>query len=252
MKVLGIIPARYESTRFPGKPLVEIKGKTMIQRVYEQCQKAKLLTKIVVATDDERIYDHVHQFGGRAMMTSSKHQSGTERCGEVLVNLEDNGEDFDVVVNIQGDEPFIDPSQIDKVCQVFAESGMAEIVTLIKKIETSEELFNPNVVKAIIGEEIYGDYDPPEVIYFSREAIPHIRGIEKSKWLNHHVFYKHIGIYAFKVEELHGILDLDPNLLEKAESLEQLRWITNHYTIQAVKTNIETIGIDTPEDLAKL
>lgn len=250
MKILGIIPARYESSRFPGKPLVEIEGKTMIQRVYEQCKKAQLLHEVIVATDDERIFNHVKEFGGKVMMTSSEHQSGTERCGEVLIELEDEGEDFDVIVNIQGDEPFINPGQIDKVCQVFVEDDMAEIVTLIKKIETSSELFNPNVVKAVICEEEESDY--PDVLYFSREAIPYLRGVEQKDWLNHHTFYKHIGIYAFNVEEFHGLLELEPAPLEKAESLEQLRWLSNHYTIQAVETNIETFGIDTPEDLEKV
>lgn len=250
MKIVGIIPSRFESSRFPGKPLVEIKGKSMIQRVYEQAKKSTCITEVIVATDDQRIFDHVLAFGGKAMMTNSEHQSGTERCGEVVLNLEKKGVYYDVVVNIQGDEPFISPLQLDKVCKVFKEDDMAEIVTLVKKIENSEELFNPNVVKAVLCENEEGEY--ADILYFSRQPIPFYRGIDPKDWVMKHAYYKHIGVYAFLTEELYGILELEESPLEKSESLEQLRWLANHYTIQAVETDLETIGIDTPEDLEKI
>lgn len=251
MKTLAVIPARYASTRFPGKPLVEIDGKSMIQRVYEQCTKATSINKVVVATDDERILNHVKSFGGAVMMTSNEHESGTERCGEVLMNLEDAGEDFDVVVNVQGDEPFIDPEQIDKVCSVFRTDKDAEIATLAKKITTTKELFNENVVKVVMT-DVEEDELARDAIYFSRNPIPFLRGEEKEHWLNRQTYYKHIGIYAFAVEELHQVLSLEKSPLEQSESLEQLRWIANHFTIQVVETDKETIGIDAPEDLDKL
>lgn len=251
LKILGIIPARYESTRFPGKPLVNINEKSMIQRVYEQCQKSTMLTKIVVATDDVRIFDHVHSFGGVAIMTKETHQSGTERCGEVLEILEEAGENYDILVNIQGDEPFINPKQIDLVCNAFLKDDSIEIATLVKQIDKEEELFNPNVVKAVLT-----DIDPEDetcdALYFSRQPIPYQRGVEEKEWLKNHKYYKHIGIYAFAVEEFYGILDLESSTLEKSESLEQLRWLSNHYTITVLETNYETFGIDTPEDLKKV
>ena len=250
MRVLGVIPARYESSRFPGKPLVDIGGKSMIQRVYEQCKKTSVLTDVVVATDDQRIMDHVIKFGGRAMMTSSSHESGTQRCGEVLFNLEDEGEEYDVLVNIQGDEPFIDPSQIEKVVAVFEDDPSSEVATLAKKIESKEELFSPHVVKVVMT-EVEEDEISRDALYFSRSTIPFLRDLPQEDWLKKHDFYKHIGIYAFSVEELHHILQLEPSELEKNEGLEQLRWLANHFTIQVAETEIETIGIDTPEDIEK-
>ena len=250
-KVVGIIPARYASTRFPGKPLVDIKGKSMIQRVVEQCEKAKKLTKVIVATDDQRIYDHVLEFGGNAMMTGDAHQSGTERCGEVIEKLEDKEEFFDVVVNIQGDEPFIEPGHIDKVCSIILNDDQAEIGTLAKRITDPDELFNENVVKVVMTED-EGDGDARDALYFSRHPIPFVRGKEKREWLETTTYYKHIGIYAFNIDEFYEIQEIEYAALEKAESLENLRWLSHHFTIQVAEINEDIIGIDTPEDLKKV
>ncbi|HPT13863.1 MAG TPA: 3-deoxy-manno-octulosonate cytidylyltransferase [Bacteroidales bacterium] len=246
MKVLGVIPARYASTRFPGKPLALIGGKSMIQRVYEQCSRCSLLDEVAVATDDSRIFDHVISFGGKAFMTSEKHRSGTERTGEVLRILknEDDSRSFDVVVNIQGDEPFIAPEQIEKVVNCFRDPK-AEISTLIKPVSNPSELFNPNVVKVVVNRN-------GNALYFSRQPIPFVRGAENEEWLKHHSFYKHIGIYAFKSQVLELVVNLTASPLEKAESLEQLRWIENGFSIITAVTDIETVAIDTPEDLSKL
>ncbi|MBB5437363.1 3-deoxy-manno-octulosonate cytidylyltransferase (CMP-KDO synthetase) [Pedobacter sp. AK017] len=240
MKVLGIIPARYASTRFPGKPLIEIQGKSMIQRVYEQALKAVSLTKVVVATDDERIAEAVNNFGAEFVMTRDDHQSGTDRCAEVSQHFPD----FDIVINIQGDEPFINPKQIDLLVSCF-EHGNVKLATLIKEIHTEEELLNTNIPKVVINSR-------QEAIYFSRHTIPYIRNAEKNKWLDVHQFYKHIGIYGYTTPTLLEITRLQPSSLEMAESLEQLRWVENGYTIQTRITAIETIAIDTPEDLDKI
>lgn len=250
-KVIGIIPARYESSRFPGKPLVDIKGKSMIQRVVEQCEKSKRLTKVVVATDDKRIYNHVLDFGGMAIMTADTHQSGTERCGEVIEKLESKGEFFDVVVNIQGDEPFISPNHIDKVCDILLNDDQAEIGTLAKRITSSEELFNENVVKVVMTEN-EGDEEPRDALYFSRHPIPFVRGEEKELWLEHAEYYKHIGIYGFNIDEFYEIQEIEHSMLEKAESLENLRWLSHHFTIQVSEIEEDIIGIDTPEDLKRI
>lgn len=250
-KVLGVIPSRYESTRFPGKPLVDIAGKSMIQRVYEQCAKANRLTKIVVATDDKRIYDHVLDFGGNAMITMDTHQSGTERCGEVVEKFEDKDEFFDIVVNIQGDEPFISPDHINKVVEILWKDDQAEIGTLAKKITTKEELFNENVVKLVMTEN-EGDGEPRDALYFSRHPIPFVRGVEENKWLDKVDFYKHIGIYAFNMDDFHEIIQIEYAMLEKAESLENLRWLSHHFTIQVAEIEEDITGIDTPEDLEKV
>ncbi len=244
MKALGIIPARYASTRFPGKPLALINGKPMIQRVYEQCLKAKSLNAVTVATDDERIEKVVKEFGGNVMLTSAHHNSGTERCNEVVEKFIDSGESFDIAINIQGDEPYIEPAQIDLVVSCFNDETV-KIGTLIKKIKTGKELFNPNVVKVITRND-------GTALSFSRQAIPFIRGIEKTKWLKHHDFFKHIGIYAYRTEVLNTIAYLNATPLEKAELLEQLRWMENGYEIMTKKTDIESISIDTPEDIIKL
>ena len=239
MKILGIIPARYASTRFPGKPLVSIKGKTMIQRVYEQAKQCTSLNQVIVATDDSRIYSHVIDFGGLAIMTSTNHQSGTDRCAEVARSYPN----YNVVINIQGDEPFINPNQIDELASCFETN--ADIATLVKKITTNEELFNPNtpkVLKNVLG----------EAIYFSRATIPLIRGVEQENWLSHYQYYKHIGIYGYRSSILHQITKLLPSTLEKAESLEQLRWIENGYRIKVAETEHETFAIDTPADLEKI
>lgn len=237
MSILGIIPARYASTRFPAKPLADMGGKSMIRRVYEQAKKSKSLSKVVVATDHEEIYHHVIDFGGDVCMTSTHHASGTDRCYEVLSK---ENTSFDYVINIQGDEPFIAPEQIDLLASLL--DGDTELATLIKKIDSVEQLFNPNLVKAVVNKNA-------EALYFSRSPIPYVRNMEQVEWVTHHNFYKHIGMYAYRKDVLEKITRLEISSLEKAESLEQLRWLENGYKIKVKETNIETIGIDTPEDL---
>ena len=240
MKILGIIPARFESSRFPGKPLIDIAGKSMIQRVYEQCQKSSRLDKVLVATDDLRILDHLKSFGGEGIMTSSKHTSGTDRCGEVAEQFPE----FDILVNIQGDEPMIDPHQIDLLCSCY-DNLNTRIATLVKLIHTKDELVNENTPKVILNKN-------HQAVYFSRATIPYLRGKKIDNWLSEHTFYKHIGIYAFKRQTLSEITKLPLSDLEIAEGLEQLRWIENGYAIQAAITDQESQAIDTPEDLIKL
>jgi 3-deoxy-manno-octulosonate cytidylyltransferase (CMP-KDO synthetase) len=241
MKIAGVIPARYASTRFPGKPLTEIAGKSMIQRVYERCMQANILTGIVVATDDTRIEQHVKNFGGNVILTSPYHQSGTDRCNEVVQN---NFLNYDVVINIQGDEPFINPAQISEIASCFSKENV-NIATLVKKINTTEELFDVNKPKVILNCK-------NEAVYFSRSPIPFLKNIEKTEWHKHHQYYKHIGIYAYRPQVLKILSGLSPSLLEKAESLEQLRWIENGYTIHVSVTEHESVSIDTPEDLKNL
>jgi 3-deoxy-manno-octulosonate cytidylyltransferase (CMP-KDO synthetase) len=240
MQTLGIIPARYASTRFPGKPLVNIAGKSMIQRVYEQAKKCAQLSEVMVATDDNRIFEHVLNLGGKAVMTSSTHQSGTDRCAEVA----GKHPEYDVIINIQGDEPYIDPEQISKLISCFNDTD-TQIATLIKKISNEQELHNVNSPKVIINKN-------SEAIYFSRSPLPHIRSQEPQNWLQHFTYYKHIGIYGYRADVLKQITKLPVSPLEKAESLEQLRWVENGYKIKVAETEIETIAIDTPEDLKKL
>lgn len=240
MKILGIIPARYESSRFPGKPLIDIAGKSMIRRVYEQTLESSSLSKVVIATDNKRIYDHVKGFGAEVMITSDKHLSGTDRCGEVAMNYPE----FDVLVNIQGDEPLIDPLQIDLLCSCFNQADTS-IATLIKKVVSQDELFNENTPKVIINKQ-------QEAVYFSRSTIPFLRGVKNENWLEIHTFYKHIGIYAFRSKTLSEIIQLPVSRLEKAEALEQLRWIENGYKIKVAVTEMESQAIDTPEDLQKI
>ncbi|TAH44362.1 MAG: 3-deoxy-manno-octulosonate cytidylyltransferase [Bacteroidetes bacterium] len=242
MKILGIIPARFGSTRFPGKPLVDIDGTSMVQRVYDQCIKSKRLSKVVIATDDDRIFNHVREFGGNAVMTSPKHQSGTDRCAEIL--KQENTGDWDVVINIQGDEPFIHPDQIDLLCATF-DSSETQISTLVKRITSTDELFNHNNVKVVMNKK-------NEAIYFSRSPIPYNRNFPEQEWLKHSSYFKHIGIYGYRADILTEIADLAKTNLETTESLEQLRWIENAYVIQAAITSLESIAIDTPEDLAKI
>ncbi len=240
MKIIGVIPARYASTRFPGKPLVDIGGKTMIQRVYEQALKCNL-AKVVVATDDDRIAAEIIRFGGEFVMTSANHQSGTDRCAEVVKYLPN----YDVVINIQGDEPFIDPKQVSLIADCFLDPNV-KLATLIKTIYTEDELFNVNIPKVVVNSN-------QQAIYFSRHPIPFIRGAEKNTdWLKSHQLYKHIGIYGYQITTLLELTKLAPSSLELAESLEQLRWIENGYQIQTKVTDIETIAIDTPEDLKKI
>lgn len=240
MKILGIIPSRYGSTRFPGKLLVDIAGKSMVRRVYEQASKAKSLTKVIVATDHEAIVKEVNSFCGHVRMTSSEHQSGTDRCNEVLLS---EVEQFDYVINIQGDEPFIEPSQIDDLASCL--DHKTQLATLIKKINHQADLLNPNIVKVIINKE-------HEALYFSRQTIPYLRGKSEDIWLTEHCFFKHIGIYAYKREVLAAITKLPVSSLENAESLEQLRWLENGYKIKVTETSVENYGIDTPEDLERV
>lgn len=239
MKIIGIIPARYASTRFPGKPLVDIAGKSMIQRVYEQAGKAKKLDTVIVATDDVRIAEHVSSFGGRFAMTDEEHQSGTDRCAEVMKRFPDS----DITINIQGDEPFIDPSQIDLLASCF-EKKETQIATLVKKIYDQKDLINSNTPKVVL--DAFGS-----ALYFSRSPVPYVRGITQEDWLGHYPFYKHIGIYAYRNEVLRAIAKLSPSPLELAEGLEQLRWLENGYHISTCQTEMESLAIDTPEDVPK-
>ena len=243
-KVLGVIPARYASTRFPGKPLTLIDGKPMIQCVYDGVKGIEFLSDVVVATDDERIFSCVKGFGGNVVMTQSSHKSGTDRCGEVVQTLLKDGKEYDVVINIQGDEPRVEHSQIETLIKCF-DSEDTQIATLKKQIASKEELFSPNVVKVICKND--GD-----AIYFSRLPLPYMRGIEESEWLSKQKYYKHIGIYAYTSVTLQKIVRLPQTALECSESLEQLRWIENNYRIKVEETMVENIAIDTPEDLLKL
>lgn len=242
MKILGIIPARYASTRFQGKPLADINGKSMIQRVYEQSMKAGLLSNLIVATDDRRIYDAVMSFGGKVIMTSTNHQSGTDRCCEVIDNIDDR---YDTVVNIQGDEPFINPEQINLIAELISQED-SQIASLCKIIEDEKELFDENIVKVVFDIN-------KNALYFSRQAIPFLRKVEKNEksWMAKHVFYKHIGIYAYKTEILRKISHIPQSGLELAESLEQLRWLENSYKIRMGVTEFNSYSIDTLEDLEK-
>lgn len=238
MKFIGLIPARYASTRFPGKPLALLAGKPVIQHVYEQA--VKVLDAVYVATDDERIYNKVLEFGGKAVMTSTEHHSGTDRIEEALEKV---GGDFDVVVNIQGDEPFIAQSQIETLCHCF-EDEATQIATLGKPFECIETVENPNSPKIVVDNRGYA-------MYFSRSVIPFVRGVERQEWLKKYPFLKHLGIYAYCTEILKAITRLPQSSLELAESLEQLRWLENGYRIKVGITNVETVGIDTPEDLQR-
>ena len=241
MKFIAIIPARYASTRFPAKPLAMLGGKRVIERVYEQV--AGVLDDAVVATDDERIYDAVHAFGGKVEMTSTEHRSGTDRCWEAYCK---QGGEFDVVINVQGDEPFIQPSQLQALKECF-NSPDIDIATLVKPFAESDgiaALENPNSPKVVVDNQ-------KRALYFSRSVIPYLRGVEKQEWLRRHTFYKHIGIYGFRTEILKAVTSLPQSSLEIAESLEQLRWLENGYKIGVGISDVETIGIDTPEDLAR-
>ncbi len=239
MKFIGIIPARYASTRFPGKPLAMLGDKTMIERVYRRVSEA--LDDVVVATDDRRIFDEVERFGGKAVMTSDKHRSGTDRCKEAY---EKSGSAADVIINIQGDEPFIDPVQIRQIMSCF-DNEATQIATLIRPFPKDGEysrLENPNSPKVVVGEDMCA-------LMFSRSVIPYIRGVAKEQWPAAHQFFTHIGMYAYRSEILKEITALSQSSLELAESLEQLRWLQNGYRIATAISDCPTIGIDTPEDL---
>ena len=242
MKFVGIIPARYASTRFPGKPLADILGQPMIQRVYERA--SQVLDTVVVATDDQRIYDAVVQFGGRVVMTSENHKTGTDRCYEALTKLP---ETYDVVINIQGDEPFIAIDQIEALKNCFV-SDQIQLATLVKPFDANtsiDELENPNTPKVILSQA-------GEAICFSRSVIPYLRGVEKSQWAAAHTYYKHIGIYAYRTDILAQITKMTQTPIEKAESLEQLRWIENGLHIHVAITHSDNHSIDTPEDLQRV
>lgn len=241
MKFIAIIPARYASTRFPGKPLALLGGKPVIQRVYEQV--AGVLDDAVVATDDRRIYDAVLAFGGKAEMTSTEHRSGTDRCWEAYCK---QGGAYDAVVNVQGDEPFIRPAQLEalKCCFDDPETQIATLVKPFAEKDGPEALENPNSPKVVLDSR-------SRALYFSRSVIPYLRGVDRAEWLRRHTYYKHIGIYAFRTEVLREVTSLPQSPLELAESLEQLRWLENGYRIGVGVTNFDTVGIDTPEDLER-
>ena len=238
MKFIGIIPARYASTRFPGKPLAMLGGRTVIQRVYEQA--TAILDEAYVATDDERIFQAVEQFGGRAIMTRADHKSGTDRIEEAAEKI---GTQADVIINIQGDEPFIQKSQIETLMHLFDEPS-TQIGTLGKRFESIEAAMNPNSPKIVTDKRGFA-------LYFSRSIIPYVRGKEQSEWLQHFPYLKHLGLYAYRREVLREVTTLPQSPLEMAESLEQLRWLENGYRIRVGLTDEETVGIDTPDDLRR-
>jgi 3-deoxy-manno-octulosonate cytidylyltransferase (CMP-KDO synthetase) len=239
--ILGVIPARYASTRFPGKALIDIQGKSMIQRVYVQAKKSKSLAKVVVATDDERIAQHVKRFGGEYVMTGVDHPSGTDRCFEALQKANGN---FKYVINIQGDEPFIDPSQIDLLADTLKD-GKTELATLVIPVDSHELLFNEGEVKVTVNSNM-------EALYFSRMVIPYIKGVDQKEWHQHFNYYRHVGMYAYRSDLLEELTKLKPSTLEKAESLEQLRWLENGFKIKVAVTHHDSHCIDTPEDVERV
>jgi 3-deoxy-manno-octulosonate cytidylyltransferase (CMP-KDO synthetase) len=240
IKALGIIPARYDSSRFPGKPLADIAGKSMIQRVYEQSKKSNLL-RVIVATDDERIQSEVQKFGGEVVLTDKSHTSGTDRCCEAL---QITGEDYDVVVNVQGDEPFIQPEQINTLIGCF-DTSHTQLGTLVKPATSNSEIFDPNRVKVLLNKR-------HEAIYFSRAALPQLKDVPRDQWVQKFSFWIHIGLYAYRPHILEEITQLKPSALEKAESLEQLRWLENGYRIRVAETQLDSDPIDHPDDLRKM
>lgn len=241
MNILAIIPARYASSRFPGKPLALVNGKPMIQRVYEQA--SKVFENVCVATDDLRIFKAVEAFGGKAVMTSDKHNSGTDRCYEALLNYsKESGHSFDVVVNVQGDEPYIQPKQLELLRGCFEEEGV-ELATLVKRIKSKEEFLNPNAPKVVVDKNKYA-------IYFSRAAVPFPRDIEiTDEFVGNTALYRHIGLYGYRSNTLAGICAMEQSFLEKTEKLEQLRWLENGLKIKVAETDLETYAVDTPQDL---
>ena len=240
-KPLILIPARYASTRFPGKPLALIHGKPMIQHVVERCKM--VCAHVVVATDDQRIAVAVNDFGGNCIITSSEHQSGTDRCAEAASKLTFSN-DFDLIINVQGDEPFIEPDQVEQIIRCFDDPN-TEIATLVTPIISEDILFNPNKVKVVKSASGYA-------LYFSRQPIPFQRDLPECEWINHTDYFLHIGMYAFKPEVLQAVTKLEPSMLEKSEKLEQLRWLENGYRIKTAVTQYTNIGIDTPADLEEI
>lgn len=241
MKIIAIIPARFASTRFPGKPLIDIGGKSMIQRVVERVRACKAIDEVMIATDDERIHAHVRDLGATCIMTSAHHPSGTDRCLEAY---QLSGITADAIINVQGDEPFVDASQLEALAELISQP-FATIATLAKKITDTATLLDPSKVKVVLNARM-------QALYFSRQAIPFVRSSEPLVWTTQHTFYKHLGLYAYKPETLQTICSLAPSALEIAESLEQLRWLENGFSIDVAITDIETPSIDTPEDLKNL
>ena len=244
--IIGIIPARYGSTRFPGKPLADIGGKSMIQRVLEQANQATSLTKIVVATDDERIAEAVRQLGGMAIMTRTDHPSGTDRCWEAYYRLVEDGEIDDdpanYIINIQGDEPFLDPAQIDELAAIL--DGTVELATQMASVDSAELLHDPKEAKITVNAQ-------NEALYFSRSPIPYLWRVDPAEWHKHHAYHRHVGLYAYRADILGKITELPPSPLEQAESLEQLRWLEAGYRIKLVETNYQTPSVDDPADIEK-
>jgi 3-deoxy-manno-octulosonate cytidylyltransferase (CMP-KDO synthetase) len=240
MNILGIIPARYASTRFPGKPLIQIAGKSMLQRVYEQSIKADLLTDVIIATDDDSIAKHAESFGAKVVLTKPNHPSGTDRCYEALLNAKISA---DYVINIQGDEPFIDPVQINELAVIC--DGQTELATQMIPVDNYEVLFDTGEVKIVMNQH-------HEALYFSRMVIPFVKGFPENQWHLHHQYYRHVGMYAYRTDILQKITALSPSSLENAESLEQLRWIQNGFKIKLVQTKYDSHCIDTPEDIEKV
>lgn len=239
--IAGIIPARYASTRFPGKALIDIRGKSMIQRVYEEAAKSASLHALAVATDDQRILEHVRSFGGDAVMTGADHPSGTDRCWDALQQM---GEGYRYVINIQGDEPFINPAQIDELAAIL-QDGTIELATQMIPVRAADELFDEGEVKIVLNNKT-------EALYFSRTPIPFIRGVDQSIWHRHYPYYRQVGMYAYRRDVLQKITQLPVSSLERAESLEQLRWLEHGFTIKCVITRFESHCIDAPEDVEKV
>lgn len=240
MKILGIIPARYASTRFPGKPMIDIMGKSMLQRVYEQTKKCTKLSDVIIATDDNRIANHAKSFGANVVITKAEHPSGTDRCFEAYKNFTAN---HNYIINIQGDEPFIDPVQIDLLCDLC--DGNTELATLMIKCHNHEVLFDKGEVKITLNNN-------NEALYFSRMVIPFIKGVDEKEWHKHFNYFRHVGMYAYRIDILEKVTRLEPSALEKAESLEQLRWLENGFKIKCAETLHDSHCIDTPEDVDKV
>jgi len=264
MKALAIIPARFQSTRFPGKPLATIGGKPMLQHVYKNVKESGLFDKVVVATDDIRIKEAAESWNAELIMTSENHPSGTDRCAEVVEIL---GDDFDIVVNIQGDEPFISKQPLEQLLAIFEYNPDASLATLVHKIEDPSDIFDENTAKVVLQRSTINDQRSTindqrstindqrstfmKALYFSRSPIPFIRSVDKNDWMDYHIFWKHIGLYAYKPETLKAIVKLPVGLLEKAESLEQLRWLENGYSIYVAETDYKMLSVDTPADLER-